>query len=338
MKKALSAVVFLCCFSASGCFGQNTADFSIRVTDDDGLPVSNATVGVTYVTAGGFIGRDGRALQDIHTTVEGLTDTNGVYHYRGAFNAENGWGVRKEGYYDAEYLKIQFTSVAFGRLQPWGKQYDVTLRRIVKPIAMYATTMCDPRPVKIPELSKPYGFDLMKSDWVAPFGKGEKADFIFKLDSCDAKVPPGYYEMYPRAIRRKNETLTVAFSNPDDGIQGFISAPRQGSTFRSPRYAPESGYETNYVSLDRMDEGNQRNDKANENQNYIFRVRTMRDEHGAITNAFYGKIYGPICYMAPFVGCTYYLNPTSLDRNLEFDRTKNLLQGVVDQRQLPSEP
>jgi hypothetical protein len=317
---------------------KNPASTGLRITEHPLGETATAPDGGTFHShiAAGMTGDSTIPVR--HATALAYDQSVAFNSYHGACNGENGVGEEKNGYYDTEHLTIKFTSVAFGRLQPWGKQYDVTLRRIVKPIAMYATTMCDPRPVKIPELSKPYGFDLMKSDWVAPFGKGEKADFIFKLDSCDAKVPPGYYEMYPRAIRRKNETLTVAFSNPDDGIQGFISAPRQGSTFRSPRYAPESGYETNYVSLDRMDEGNQRNDKANENQNYIFRVRTMRDEHGAITNAFYGKIYGPFNYNAPFATCIYYLNPTSLDRNLEFDRTKNLLQGVVDQNQLPSEP
>jgi hypothetical protein len=229
-----------------------------------------------------------------------------------------------------------FTNVIFGRLQPWGLQHKITLYPIVKPIAMYARKMG----LNVPELSKPFGFDLMKSDWVAPFGKGEVADFIFKLESGDAKVPPGYYERYPRAIRRKNETLTLTFSNPDDGIQGFIIPdPRRGKNgLRSPRYAPESGYETNLVSIWCEDEGHFRNDTRKENQNYTFRVRTMRDEHGVITNAFYGKIYGPFGHGGPYVGCTYYLNPTPLDRNLEFDRTKNLLQGVVDQNQLPSEP
>ena len=96
-------------------------------------------------------------------------------------------------------------------------------------------------------------------------------------------------------------------------------------------------YATNFISIYRSMGGERRNDKR-EDQNYTFRVRTKRDEHGVITNAFYGKIYGPIWYGVKYVGCTYYLNPTSLDRNLEFDRTKNLLQGVVDKNQLPSEP
>jgi len=270
-----------------------------------------------------------------HIRLKGTTDTNGVCTLQGKSDGEIIWNVKKPGYYDY-YKAIEFTGVAFGRLQPWGKQYDVTLRRIVKPIAMYAGVMA----AKVPELSKPFGFDLMKADMVAPYGKGEVADFIIKMESSDAKVPPGYYEKYPRIKKRKNETLAVSFSRPDDGIQIFYYPARcsGGSFFRSPRYAPETGYATNFVSICCEDEGNRHDDRGREDQNYIFRVRTMRDEHGAITNAFYGKIYGPFNYNAPFATCIYYLNPTSLDRNLEFDRTKNLLQGVVDQNQLPSEP
>jgi hypothetical protein len=308
-------------------------DFSVHVTDDDGLPVSNATVCATYVEML-QPRRDGGYTPPHHSSIVAQTDSNGLCHIQGKCTGELVWGVKRTDCYPIENMEMVFSSVVFGRLQPWGKQYDITLRRIVNPIAMYAGAMA----AKAPEVNKPFGFDLMKADMVAPYGKGEVADFIIKLESSDAKVPPGYYENFPRAIRRKNETLTITFSNPDDGIQPFYAHPRQGSTFRSPRYAPETGYVTNLVSIYRSDEGNFRNDKARVDQNYIFRVRTIRNEHGVITNAFYGKIYGAFNFHAPFATCTYYLNPTSLDRNLEFDRTKNLLQGVVDQRQLPSEP
>jgi hypothetical protein len=316
---------------------KNPASTGLRITEHPLGETATAPDGGTFHShiAAGMTGDSTIPVR--HATALAYDQSVAFNSYHGACNGENGVGEEKNGYYDTEHLTIKFTSVAFGRLQPWGKQYDVTLRRIVNPIAMYARRIGNPKE-KIPELGKPFGFDLMKSDWVAPFGKGEVADFIFNLESCDAKVPPGYYEQYPRAIRRKNKVLTVNFSNPDDGIQSFISAPLQGSAFRSPRYAPETGYATNLVNICCWDEGSQRFDAQKEDQNYMVRVRTMRDEHGAITNAFYGKIYGPFVFTAKSIGCTYYLNPTSLDRNLEFDRTKNLLQGVVDQNQLPSEP
>ena len=65
---------------------------------------------------------------------------------------------------------------------------------------------------------------------------------------------------------------------------------------------------------------------------YFFRVRTA-EENGRIISANYGKITGDIgidprdaknCT----VTFTYYLNPTSLDRNMECDPKRNLLQGL----------
>ena len=76
-------------------------------------------------------------------------------------------------------------------------------------------------------------------------------------------------------------------------------------------------------------------------QGYFFRVRTM-EENGQIIAANYGKITGDIeieardsktCYIA----FTYYLNPTSNDRNLEWDTTKNLIPGLKSE-ETPREP
>lgn len=326
MNKVLFVTVFAivsgtCCLAK-----QYEANFSLRVVDDDNTPVSNASVAIAYELPNTWQMNNGK---NIWMQLEGKTDTNGVYKYRGAFGPYNKYFVKKQDYYDTYDMSLEFTNNISGRLQPWDMQFNARLRPKVNPIAMYASRM-NTSPNLIPELNKPFGFDLMKSDWVSPFGKGETADFVFKLEVEDSKVPPGYYEKHLRGRRRKNEKLTLSFSNVDDGIQCFISNPRGGkSGFRSPRYAPETEYETNFVSIFRADIGYLRNDMK-EDQNYVFRVRTKRDDHGVITNAFYGKIYGPIEYdSGSNVHFVYYLNPTSLDRNLEFDRTKNLFEGVV---------
>ena len=140
----------------------------------------------------------------------------------------------------------------------------------------------------------------------------------------------------------KDTTLTVSFSNPNDGIQVFYAYPMQGSAFRSPRFAPETGYATNYVMTRRMDDRSLYDDAAWEDLNYIFRVRTKCDAQGTITNALYGKIYGTLEHRINgakgVFGCTYYLNPTPNDRNLEYDPKRNLFKGLMDENQLPREP
>ena len=61
-----------------------------------------------------------------------------------------------------------------------------------------------------------------------------------------------------------------------------------------------------------------------------FRIRSRFDENGNLIEAYYGKIYGDFRFKGTetfgFNGASflYYLNPTSLDRNLEWDMKNNL--------------
>ena len=61
------------------------------------------------------------------------------------------------------------------------------------------------------------------------------------------------------------------------------------------------------------------------NRCYTFRIRTRRNEKGELVEAYYGKIYGDFEFEGDdkkgLIGVKflYYLNPKSLDRNLEWD-------------------
>ena len=64
---------------------------------------------------------------------------------------------------------------------------------------------------------------------------------------------------------------------------------------------------------------------------YCFRIRSRFDEKGNLVEAYYGKIYGDFRFegsdkLGGFMGAEfdYYLNPKSLDRNLEWDMKNNL--------------
>ena len=64
---------------------------------------------------------------------------------------------------------------------------------------------------------------------------------------------------------------------------------------------------------------------------YCFRVRSRYDGRGNLIEAYYGKIYGDFRFRGTdkgFHGANflYYLNPTSLDRNLEWDMKNNLCE------------
>ena len=69
--------------------------------------------------------------------------------------------------------------------------------------------------------------------------------------------------------------------------------------------------------------------ESNPERCYCFRIRSRHDANGNLVKAYYGKIYGDFMISGTLesgsnVEFLYYLNPTSLDRNLEWDTKNNL--------------
>lgn len=338
----LSIVVFLNAL----CYAESLppACATVRVVDEFGSCITGVIVRVFHARTHMELDTHGNPKE---AYMDVVTDTNGEARLifpnteqRVIFriNGKNNEPVISGFYYDRSGT-LSFTEVHNGQWQPWNAKVTHVIRPIVNPIPMYARTMANTRsPAKVPIIGKPFGFDLIHSDWVTPYGKGISSDFIIRLDVEDAMVPPNFYTQYPRAIRRKNITLTITFSRPDDGIQGFIQPKLTESAFRSPRFAPSDGYATNLVCIYRSNEGHRYSDMDHLDQNYTFRIRTERDNFGTITNALYGKIYGPFSLNPIYFGCTYYLNPTPNDRNLEYDPKRNLFKGVFKDTEFPNDP
>jgi len=229
------------------------------------------------------------------------------------------------GYYP-NGLDYQFTNVVSGKWQPWNPIVDLIVKPILNPIPMYARNMgALGANLTLPAKNIPIGFDLEAADFVAPYGKGTVSDLIFTLTE---KVPFVNYSQ-PFDI-----SLNLSFSNKGDGIQSVIVPPNQGKVM--PRYAPDSGYKATLVQkMARYANGKGLNTQVNENQNYFFRVRSVLDEQGNVKSALYGKIYGEIGFWGnQHLRFTYYLNPNSNDRNLEFDPAKNLFQNLPMMQQV----
>jgi hypothetical protein len=74
---------------------------------------------------------------------------------------------------------------------------------------------------------------------------------------------------------------------------------------------------------------------------YVFRVRSVTNEMGIVTNAYFGKFssdieYGGASAKGSYLKFTYYLNPTPNDRNLEFDPKRNLFTDLKPTEQVTS--
>ncbi len=292
---------------------------TVHVTDESGIAVSNAQAVVQFenILPPGEGWGSGRP-----TEAKGLTDTNGNCTITGSSTGGSASiGVRKDGYYYGNAGTL-FTNTTLNRWQPWNPTVEVVLKQKGVQVPMYARRVDE---IKIPAEGKAVGFDLETGDWVAPYGKGETADFVFQLER---KPEP---EVPVREIPPFDVTLTVSFSNDGDGIQSVFAPPQVHSGLRLPRQAPADGYEPVLTKRKYKERGQAEQSDFRDDQNYFFRVRTKKDAQGNIVSALYGKISGDFLVSGRGDGkltFTYYLNPEPNSLNMEFDPSRNLFKKL----------
>jgi hypothetical protein len=297
------------------------AQVSFKVVDDTGKPLPGIEVRmVTFIRPG-----SGKQFgSDITDGPSGKTDDKGMATL--TYPSQTGrfrYGINQTpGYYYHRGDEQLFTTSKDGKWQPWNPTVELIFKPILNTVPMYARRI---RSMPIPEDGKPIGFDLIESDWVAPYGKGKTADFIFKIE-----------RQYESVEKPFDATLTVTFLNDGDGIQPIYAKPYVGSVLRLPRQAPEDGYEPKLIKKIFRDAGQPIVSDTREDQNYFFRVRTEK-KNGKIVSAMYGKTWGDIEFWGNGkIGFTYYLNPDGT-RNMEFDPKQNLFKNLESTKR-PTEP
>ena len=327
MKRIVFVILF-CVFVGSAHAGSpfgtplKTASFRVLVLDEAGQPASNAAVEI------GFNQGYGSGMIHEFETRSAITDTNGLCTLAGKCDGTLGGNVQKAGYYEDLLNNISFTNSTLTHWQPVDKLYTVVLRRILNPIPMYAR---DLHGVAIPAIGEPLSYDLEKGDWLPPYGNGQVADFLFHMDCQFGKqLPAG------ENVNEFHATLTLTFANEKDGIVEVADPlpPLEGSIFRLPRFAPETGYSNRWemYGYETETQMGYKHTGNSESPNYFYRVRTKTNETGQIISAHYGKIRGQINFgvyaKATSLSMTYYFNPTPNDRNMEFDPERNLFTDL----------
>lgn len=294
------------------------AKVTIKVVDEEQKPVPEAEIQICFF--GGCLKKD---------IVHGNADSNGVYTVSG-YSKDGVFGgtALKPGYYGTTFHH-DFFRTSLGMYQPWNKEIKVVLRPKIKPVPMYVRSK-ELDPLKIPSVGRKVGFDLIKFDWVAPYGLGTVADFIFFLESYyDSTGDNGY------------SNLSITFSNKFDGMQTFELDKggdfTVGSEFRTPRYAPENGYQRKVNT--------RFNPRAPDAHAYrttdtfwFFRVRSEVDKNGNLKRAMYGKIESSLIAKPTKDGLAeiemrLWLNP-DYTRNMEFDIDRNLFSPLPDRETL----
>ena len=279
------------------------AKICLKVHDDLGQPVSNASVAVVF-----------DMLPRPHS-VYGKTDANGVCV---AIGKTNGNKVRflvgKEGYYGSQkelsYVPMNAEhDVKDGKWQPYGAEEAVELRKIHNPKNLVSCGTF----FKIPSTNSWVGFDMEKKSFVQPFGEGDTSDIEIYVE-WDG-LPPWKScfclgEMRVRGVP----------------CGGYYVDNVSGSEFPYPYEAEiTSAYtETNVRIVNRN--GKPPNLSATKipfrpNSSFVIRTRCVLDESGELKQANYARIndfrISPASRGQATLSISYVFNPTPNDTNLE---------------------
>ncbi len=319
------------------CCRADNARFCMHVVDErTGLPLS----GVRF--KGVFIERFSRwenAVVDHDFT--GETNQEGDYAAAGKTNCgEAGFCLcGNNGFYDTKFVKVPFDlscgkpMFAFQWWKPDNQVITVELQRVEHPIPLWVKDVNISR-----ELRQSAGFggtndvrkyDLVLGDWLPPAGHGKVADLIMEAHSNFVERVKGGivdFDCYERS-------LSMVFPGEGNGIAPIVTKPTDGIKVRQ---ALASGYVPAVVkrfgqrkSIRGVVISPKLYSDEDPNRCYVFRIRSRYDKKGNLVEAYYGKIYGDfnfskVWYYGERQFFLYYLNPTSLDRNLEWDMKNNL--------------
>ena len=291
------------------------ARLTIKSIDEQLVPVSGVKIHLVFMEP------DTRKPLSTY----GQTDDEGLYSAEGGSDSDMAGEIMKAGYYNGGFPFQPFREAKEGRWQPWNQTNVALMRKIENPIPMYARILN----VKVPAQGKACGYDLKEGDWVSPWGKGLVPDLVFtvKYDYTNFN----HYDL----------SMKLGFSNPLDGIQP-ANPPEEYAhgEFIWHRQAPESGYLPSFEQEKGLPSklyqipsapGIRHLEDVGKLKCY-FRVRTV-EKDGRIVSALYGKLaagfeMGISSQREVKVVLNYYLNPTPLDRNMEFDLKQNLFKNL----------
>lgn len=340
-------LMFIVAFLANaGCASER---LYVKVTDDNGAPVSNATVHVEFSTSYVVFG-NGRPCH-----YEAKTDSSGNAIVK--FNCKSSdiwWHIEADGYYRSESRKEYFRGdnvlipPCFGYWHPYEyeKNGEITLYPIKNPQPMFSYSQ--DKKVKMPIENGKYGFDLEIFDWLSPLGKGKVADFYYVRDRKDC-------ERIAKLLA-ENKTHRVSVFRSDEA-----DAPKLGDVVGRIEFEPYCGAyictqtgNQNFPSTYRADpkaeyksvipiricENNgklwlQEGPVVGKDKYVVIRSRVKLDEQGNIVSANYSKILGPWRVGVTMFSHGSVFNPVPNDTNLEFDPQKNLYQGKKGRGMIP---
>lgn len=298
--------------------------FSAAIVDELGKPVDGAVVSHMFYAKADS---PNDLQRDKRTGANGRCEFGGMAYDLGEIE------VRKKGFYTSRIKLGEYFDIIYSDgMQKWqnNQEVKVLMKRIINPIPMYAKVEF----IKFPESvsRKKMEYDLIAGDFVHPYGSGKTGDLV--LD----------WEVSGDNLREVEWVLSLRFNNEADGIFEYTPpvltpiSKSYVSELRSPNEAPLGGYSSTKEWRSMEGDSSQ--------AVYLFRVRSVVDESGAVVQGLYGKIYGSPRLIRDFkllankikpngdsLSFWYYLNPNGT-RNIEFAPNQNLFKDLPIERRV----
>lgn len=310
------------------------------IEERTGLPLENISVTAVFTDRPTRWGGD-----SVERVERRMTDAKGMCRFTGTSNhgAASYIVGKTPGYYPTSMVRYESTNKVSNviptsyRCEPYDCVYTTLLQRIEHPIPLHV------RRVSLYDRENGIGgfdgtnavlrFDFMADDWLPPHGSGKHADMIIRTEyKFREGVKDGKYRVQPfydftNVIEYPGEGngfVEESFAGLNCGIK-IRTAPEACYTPRKTLKFGRSRKKTTVIGI-----YPQYYTESDMDRCYCFRIRSKFNEKGELVEAYYGKVYGDFNFKgwddAGFCGIdfVYYLNPKSLDRNLEWDTTKNL--------------
>ena len=339
MQRIITSVILS--MLAAGCVFADTAKIEAFVIDETTeRPLANVEVTGCFSMNYGWLAVKGRSGPNI---CKATTDASGRCKLSGKTNvgsagcyvhqAPSGYYAHSGGGgYDFK------TKNMLGIWQPDNLVVTVRLQRVEHPIPLFVKRVGKILPGLakdiFPEGKDTLKFDMMKGEYLPPVGKGEVADVEFRrLPREELGEGVNFGGDKGRAYR---DSMEVKFLGEGNGL---VEMSYPATARLKIRTAPETGYKQDYLCWGGVNKQLRHEKSFNEDRCFCFRIRTRKNEKGEIVEAYYGKIYRDISFSGEYhegkpiapvsaVNFLYYLNPTSLDRNLEWNK-QNLCKEPI---------
>ena len=345
MTKLYFAGLFICLANA-GCASER---LYVKVRDDKGAPVTNATVSVQFSSS--------HVVFSSGTTKNYKAKTDSTGNAVVKFNCTSSdiwWHVEADGYYRSNTMKTHFKGedvvippvFGYWKLHEHEKKAEITLypKKNPQPMYMYSRGMGVKSPIK----NGRYGFDLQLFDWLPPYGKGKIADFYYvreRLDETNSVVKAKF-----------GQSRFFLFKNGESGYPklgdiigriefekncgAYVEKKTGCKTFPSLYCADinkdfKSSFPISIVGNDKREVWLQESSIIGDDEYMVIKSRVKYDDKGNIVSYNYSKILGSFGLSYKVSADEIVFNPRPNDTNLEFDPERNLSQGKTGRGMLP---